>query len=413
MLNANGALDLAAVSGHERAMTVAARPEPEPEPRPAGAPEADPGAHDDADGWALLDGLRRKLDDQVSQTRRTQLQVSQLAESIGALVEVQRRRTRGLNLNSFVAYLVFTTLCASGAYLLYRSRAADLVDGRDKAASERDAAVRRADEATTRAVARDAADAKVLELYSLLEAGKRTEAAKRLGELDGAPIPKPERELLVARVKQAGTIAVDAAMKTASAAFKAQKFSEVIAPLEQALTIEPTGPRAAEMHYMIGVARSRVNELPAAITQLDAAIAAEVAEDDARFQLASVLDRAGQWGKARGEYDKFATAHPQHPFALFAMRRSATLVHLPPIAPPQPIAARPAAAGTAAAAKPAAAAASASGTAPASASGTAPASASGTAPASASGTAPASASGTAAAAGTAPAPAANPESPSQ
>ena len=320
-------------------MTVAARPEPEPEPRPAGALEAGPGAHDDGDGWALLDGLRRKLDDQVAQTRRTQVQVSQLAESIGALVEAQRRRTRGLNLNSFVAYLVFTTLCASGAYLLYRSRAADLVEGRDKAASERDAAVRRADEATTRAVARDAADAKVLEIYTLLEAGKRTDAAKRLAELDGAPIPKPEHDLLAARVKQADTIAVDAAMKTASAAFKAQKFGDSIAPLEQALTIEATGPRAAEMHYMIGVARSRANELPAAITQLDAAIAGDVAEDDARFQLASVLDRAGQWGKARGEYDKFATAHPQHPFAVFAMRRSATLVHLPPIAPPQPIAA--------------------------------------------------------------------------
>ncbi len=371
-------------------MTVAARPEPEPEPRP-GALEAGPDAHDDGDGWALLDGLRRKLDDQVAQTRRTQVQVSQLAESIGALVEAQRRRTRGLNLNSFVAYLVFTTLCASGAYMLYRSRAADLVEGRDKAAGERDLAVRRADEATARAAARDAADAKVLEIYTLLEAGKQKDAAKRLGELDGAPIPKPERDLLAARVKQADTIAVDAAMKIASTAFKALKFSDAIAPLEQALTIEATGPRAAEMHYMIGVARSRANELPAAIAQLDAALAADVGEDDARFQLASVLDRAGQWGKARGEYDKFATAHPQHPFAVFAMRRSATLVHLPPIAPPQPIAGTTPATAAGAAAPPGAAAVTAPAPKPAAAAVPKPA------------PAPASA----------PAPAPNPESPSE
>jgi hypothetical protein len=265
-------------------MTAAAQPEPAVEPP----------AHDDADGWALLDGMRRKLDDQVAQTRRTQVQVGQLAESIGALVEAQRRRTRSLNLNSFVAYLVFTTLCASGAYLLYRSRASDLVDARDRAATERDAAVRRADEASTRSVARDAADAKALEVLALLDAGKRPDAAKRLAELDSTSMPKLERDLLAARVKQADTTAVDAAMKVANAAFKAQKFSDAIAPLEQALAIETHGPRAAEMHYMIGVAHSKANELPAAIIQLEAAVTGEVAEDDARFQLAAALDRAGQ-----------------------------------------------------------------------------------------------------------------------
>src|SRR3954470_8804923 len=80
----------------------------------------------DADGWALLEGLRRRLDDQAAQGRKTAAQGTQLAESIAALVEQQRRRSLWLNVNSFVAYLMFTMLCGAGCYLLYLSRAHEL-----------------------------------------------------------------------------------------------------------------------------------------------------------------------------------------------------------------------------------------------------------------------------------------------
>src|SRR5262249_36606763 len=92
----------------------------------------------DADGWALLESLRRRLDDQVALGRTTQAQVTQLAESIAALVAQQRRRSLWLNVNSFIAYLVFTILCAGGSYLLYRSRAHELAALRDQAVGERD-----------------------------------------------------------------------------------------------------------------------------------------------------------------------------------------------------------------------------------------------------------------------------------
>ena len=86
-------------------------------PRPETDLELAPGGHEPADseGWALLDGLRRRLEDQATQTRKTSAQVTQLAESIAALVEAQRRRSRWLNLNSFVAYVMFTVLCG-GAF---------------------------------------------------------------------------------------------------------------------------------------------------------------------------------------------------------------------------------------------------------------------------------------------------------
>ncbi len=286
----------------------------------------------DAEGWALLDGLRRRLDDQVVQGRKTATQVGQLAESVAGLVEQQRRRSLWLNVNSFVAYLMFTILCGAGCYLLYRSRADELIAARDRAVGERDAAVRTADDATVRAVAREAAGNKAWEVYQLLEAGKRGEAVAKLEALRDQPLSKTERAVLAARVHETQVMEVEAALKAAVASFKAGRAGDVIAPLEAALTGEPPGARAATIHYYLGVAYAKT-DLDKAISHLQAAIAEDVDQEDARFQLASVLDRRGAFAQARAEYDRFATAHPQSPLAVFAMRRSATLARMPAVAP--------------------------------------------------------------------------------
>lgn len=285
-----------------------------------------------ADGWALLENMRRRLDEQAALGRKTQAQVTQLAESIAALVAQQRRRSLWLNVNSFVAYLVFTMLCGAGSYLLYRSRAHELTAARDQAVSERDAAVRHADDATVRAVAREAADNKAWEVYELLEAGKRSDAVAKLEALRDQPLSRTERAVLAARVHETRVMEVDAALKAAVASFKAGRPAEVVKPLEAALVGEPPGARAAAIHYYLGVAYAKT-ELDKALAHLQAAIAGDVDQDDARFQLASVLDRSGAYAQARTEYDRFATAHPQSPLAVFAMRRSATLSRVPATAP--------------------------------------------------------------------------------
>ena len=297
---------------------VAAAPLPKPD-----EPVAEPGS--DADGWALLESLRRRLDEQAAQGRKTQAQVTQLAESIAALVTEQRRRSLWLNVNSFVAYLVFTLLCGAGCFLLYRSRAHELTAARDQAIAERDAAVRHADEALARAVARESADTKAWEIYQLLDLGKRAEAVAKLAALRDQPLSKTERAVLAARVHDSQVMEVDAALKAAAAALKAGRPGDVIKPLEAALTAEPPGARAALAHYYLGVAYAKT-ELDKAVAHLQAAIAGDVDQEDARFQLASVLDRSAAYARARAEYDRFATAHPQSPLAVFAMRRSATLV---------------------------------------------------------------------------------------
>jgi tetratricopeptide (TPR) repeat protein len=298
----------------------------------------------DAEGWALLDALRRKLDDQAAQTRKTSAQVQQLADSIAALVGDQRKRSRWLNVNSFVAYLMFTLLCAGAFYFVYQSRAHEVVAARDRAATDRDTAVRRADEANAKLAARDAADAKAWDTWQALEAGKKDDALKKLAELKAAPLSKFEHEVLAARAKQAEMMQVDAAMKAANTAFKAGRYGEVVVTLESALNLQGAAPRVPEMHYLIGLAHLRANEIDKAVPQLETAVTGEVSDEDARFQLASALDRVGQWSKARAEYDRFATAHPQNPSAVLAMRRSATLARMPaqapwvPVTPPKPAA---------------------------------------------------------------------------
>jgi len=328
-----------------------------PQPTPATEAEADTDVSADADGWALLEALRRRLDDQAAQGRKTQLQVTQLAESIGALVEVQRRRSRWLNLNSFVAYLIFTVLVGSCFYALYRSRSSELVEARDRAHRERDLAIQRADVADAQLAARQAADAQAWEIYQLLDEGKRAEASGKLQALGDAPLSRTERAVLAARAHETQVMEVEAALQAAAAAFKAGRHAEVIAPLEAALVGDPAGGRAATIRYYLGVAYAKTGELAKAIPHLQAAVAANVDQTDARFQLASALDRSGQYARARAEYDRFATAHPQSHLAVFAMRRSGSLARMPangkpaaaPAARPAPAAAKPAAAKPAAA----------------------------------------------------------------
>ncbi len=313
---------------------MSAQPLPKPEPDPA--PERHEPSAADAEGWAMLEALRRRLDDQGALGRKTAVQVVELANSIGALVGEQRRRSKWANLNSFVAYVLFTVLVGAGFYMLYRSRAHELVEARDSAQRERDQAVKRADELTTKTTARDAADAKAWDIYQLLEAGKRTEAAGKLGSLADLPLSRTERAVLAARAHETQVMEVDAALKAAAASFKAGRYAEVVAPLEAALVSEPAGARASTMRYFLGVAYAKASQLDKAIALLTAAIGADVDQEDARFQLASALDRAGQYAKARTEYDRFATAHPQSQLAVFAMRRSATLARMPAVAPTAP-----------------------------------------------------------------------------
>lgn len=313
---------------------MAAAPKPKPDVEPADAPPSTEPSGNDAEGWELLEALRRRVDEQAAQGRATQQKVTQLADSIAALVEIQRRRTRGLNLNSFVAYLIFTILCGTGAVLLYQNRANELVSARDRAERERDVATQRADDAAAAADARERADQGAWDVYQLLEAGKRTEAIAKLNALGDLPLSRTERAVLAARAHETQVMEVRAALDAAAASFKAGRHADVIAPLEAALAGAPAAnPHAASIRYFLGVAYAKGGQLDKAVPLLEGAVGSE--HTDARFHLASALDRSGAYARARAEYDRFATAQPKSPLAVYAMRRSAVLARMPATAPPR------------------------------------------------------------------------------
>src|SRR5262249_6144021 len=127
---------------------------------------SEPEVGTDADGAA--GAVKRRLDDHAAHIRRVGVHVHELAQSISALVEHQRRKIRWLNLNSFGAYVVFTLLCGGAFYFLYQSRARELVADRDRAIAERDKATADLDAQTARTVARASADVKALAAWQLL-----------------------------------------------------------------------------------------------------------------------------------------------------------------------------------------------------------------------------------------------------
>lgn len=276
-----------------------------------------------------LGDLRRKVDDNAALIRRNQLAVSELADSVGKLVALQRRRERSFTLSSFVAYVIFTVLLGGGFFALYDSRADQLVAARDRARAERDVATRRADELTAELAARDEAAARAHAYWQLLDEGRRDEAIARYAELAAAPLTPTERAVFAAREKQARAEVADAGYLAGLEAFRAGRHAEAIPLLERALGYEADdGPRAAQMRYYLGVARLKTGAPADGAKQLELALAGGIDQDnasDARFYLAVALERLGRIADARTEYDKFATTHPRHPMTLAARRKSAAL----------------------------------------------------------------------------------------
>src|SRR5258705_7951882 len=94
----------------------------------------------EADGEAELREIRRELSETHGIATRTHNAIANLTGSLREVIGSKERYEQRLNLNSFVAYVLFTVLLGGGFYLLYRSRA-------DRLVSERDAARARLDQA--------------------------------------------------------------------------------------------------------------------------------------------------------------------------------------------------------------------------------------------------------------------------
>ncbi|MCG8423045.1 MAG: tetratricopeptide repeat protein [Proteobacteria bacterium] len=273
--------------------------------------------------------LSTRLDEQGILIRRTHTAVTGLAESLGKVLASQKSRERWINLNSFVAYTLFTILLGSGFFMLYSARVGDLVAARDRVAEQRDSAQTQTRTLQDQIARRAAAEKRVLEYYQLLRDDRRAEAIAQYSEIEQQPLTPTERELFANGVKSARAALVDAGYLSGVAAYRAGEYDRAATELHTALAYEDEGPRAAQMRYYLGMAFFKKADFGNAARQLELSIAGRVDQSgvvDARYYLASALDKLGEFERARTEYDKFASTHPTHSWALTARRRSAQLV---------------------------------------------------------------------------------------
>lgn len=277
---------------------------------------------------ADVDALRVRLDDQGAMLRRTHQAVVGLAESVGKMVAHQRRRERGLNLNSFVAYTIFTLLLGGGFFMLYSARAGDLVAARDAALKGREEVRARVGLLETELTAREQAASAALAYYQLLREDRHAEAVARYPEIERQELTPTEAALFASGVEQARNQLVDAGYLAGLDAFRAGDLDKAGSELRTALAYEDNGPRAAQMRYYLGVTLFKQKDHEAAVRQLELAIAGRAEQHgalDVRYYLAAALEGMGEVEQARAEYERFAASQPKLPQAWTARRRAAQL----------------------------------------------------------------------------------------
>ena len=199
----------------------------------------------DADGWALLDGLRRQLDDQAAQTPQDAAQVTQLADSIAALVErpaqavalAQPQLVRRLpDVHAALRRRVLLPLSEPRA----RARRARAI-ARPPSATRRSGARTKRTRSSRRATPPMRRRGRPTQL---LEAGKRDDAREEARRAQGrAALEARARRCSPRARSKPRSMQVDAALKAAGAAFKAGRTATSSCRSRAALDARRPAPR--------------------------------------------------------------------------------------------------------------------------------------------------------------------------
>jgi len=278
-----------------------------------------------AEGATDLRDTRRDLAEVHAVATRTNNAVLTLAASLKEVVQRQDRYERGLNLNSFVAYVLFTVLLGGGFFLLYRSRADRLVRERDLALRQRAVADEEADRARKALAGREEAERRARDFWQLLAGGRKAEAIAGYPEIAHEPLTPVEAQVFQEAVARARAELVDAGWAEGLEAYRAGQWKRAAGAFKRALAYEEEGPRAAQMRYYHGIALHKQGDYAEAARQLEQAVAGgaeRTVGPDARFYLASALEMLRQDDRARAEFEKFAAAHPSNPLEGVARRKA-------------------------------------------------------------------------------------------
>jgi TolA-binding protein len=274
--------------------------------------------------------------------------VHQLAGALSDLVTRMRRQDRVLSLNSFVAYAIFTVLLGAAFFLLYRGRADDLVRERDQAIAGQHSAEERSVHATRTLAAREDAEQKSAELYAMLRDHRYKEAIAAHTALADARLSESERGLFDEAIERArGQLAQDA-LERAREALARGEHERALKEAQSGLDSGARSEQVAELHYIVGASLAKAGRDADAVLEIEKALAggAEKTVPDARYTLATVLDKLGRRDDARAAYRTFTAGSPRHPRAGWARQRAWQLAAPPgerePTPAPKPAAATPA-----------------------------------------------------------------------
>jgi len=273
--------------------------------------------------------LREVVEDHTEAIDKTLDASSQIARAMEVLAQRTKSRNRAQQLNSFVAYVLFTVLLGGAFYVLYQSRSAAITSARDEALESAQEARARARDLQDSQVDRKRSARAAAEYYRLIREGRSSEVIAGYSALEELDLSETEREVFVDGLKNARAEMVEAGFLAGVEAFRRNDFEAATAELRRGLAYADEGQRMAEMRYYLGISLSSQGSQPEAIEQLEKAIEGRVDQagiDDARLHLANTLVKAGSLPEARQAFLKFATKHPNHRFAQMARRKAAQIM---------------------------------------------------------------------------------------
>ena len=273
--------------------------------------------------------LREVVEDHTEAIDKTLDASSQIARAMETLARRNKSQSRAQQLNSFVAYVLFTVLLGGAFYVLYQSRSTAITAARDEALESAQEARARARDLQDSQVDRKRSARAAADFYRLIREGRSSDVISGYSALEELDLSETEREVFIDGLKNARAEMVEAGFLAGVEAFQRNDFEAATAELRRGLAYADDGERMAEMRYYLGISLSRQGSQPEAIAELEKAIEGRVEQagmDDVRFQLANTLVKAGSLPEARQEFIKFATKHPNHRFAQMSRRKAAQIL---------------------------------------------------------------------------------------
>lgn len=299
-----------------------AAPPPTPAPTAAGASSSPTVQSLDAE----LRDLRKEISDSRALIIKTHNLIGQVGVDVKQVSRRQDRYERGLSLNSFVAYVLFTLLLGGAFFLLYRSRAERLVVERDAALQSRATERAERDQLAAAAEARTRAEDRARRFHELIAAGasKRSEVIAQYPEVAREALSPVEAAVFRDAVAKARTEIAGAGYAAGVEAIQAQQWKRAAQEFKRAMPYEPEGPRAVQMRYYYGLALHKQGDFQEAAHQLEAALEGGVDRNvggDVEFYLANALDMLRQLDRAKALYERYLATHAQGALAIVARRR--------------------------------------------------------------------------------------------